>query len=52
MCAQLEVGRADQIADVLDDQQVELGQIELFEGTVYHDRIQVAVTACINLNGG
>ena len=51
MRAQFEVCRADQVADVFDQQQVEFREFELLEGIAQHDRVEVALTTGVDLDG-
>ena len=50
--AKFEVGGADEVADIFDDEQVELRQVKLFERAVQHDRVEVTIAARVDLDGG
>ena len=52
MRAEFETRGADEIADVLDDEQIELGEVELIERAVQHDRVEVALAPGVDLDGG
>ncbi len=48
--AELEAGRADQVADILDDQQVKVGQIHLGQGAVQHHSVEMALATGVDLD--
>src|SRR5215208_5623876 len=51
VCAKLEVGRAYQVANVFNNQQVKLGELEFFECSVHHHGIEVTIPTRIDLDG-
>jgi hypothetical protein len=51
MRSQAKLRRANQIAYIFHDQQIELLQVKLCECTVQHDRIEVTFPTGVHLNG-
>jgi len=50
--AEVEARRAHEIADVLDEEHVELADGQLVQGVVHHRRIEMASVAGRDLHGG
>ncbi len=51
MRSQGEISRAYEIADVLDDEQIDARQVKLVKRTLQHHGVEMALTASVDLHG-